>query len=101
MLDQQIGDAFHRQRTDLTDVGGVVQHTGSDGFIELKRLIDELERGNQHIVKGSRFPPADQVALNDAASALTTKPALPGCSALLTASAHQINRRPQLKQRIV
>jgi hypothetical protein len=56
MLDQKIGHAFDRKRTDLADVGGVVQHTGSDGLLELKRLIDKLERGNQHKLRlaGSR-----------------------------------------------
>ena len=55
VLDQQVGDALDGERAYLADVGGVVKHTGSDDFVELKGLIDELERGNQHIVKGSRF----------------------------------------------
>ena len=55
MLDQKIGHALHRKRTHLANVGGIVQHTGSDRFIEFKRLINELDRGNQHKVKVSRF----------------------------------------------
>lgn len=55
MLDQKIGHAFDRQRTHLPNVGGIVQHTGSNRLIELKRLINELEGGNQHKVKVSRF----------------------------------------------
>lgn len=55
VFDQQIGDAIDRQRSHLPDVGGIVQYTGSNDFIELKRLINELERGNQHTIKGSRF----------------------------------------------
>ncbi len=55
MLDQKIGHALHRKRTHLSDVGGIVQHTGSNRLIELKRLINELDWGNQHKVKVSRF----------------------------------------------
>jgi hypothetical protein len=57
MLDQKIGNAFDRKRAHLPDVGGIVEHAGSNGLIELKRLIDELEGSNQHILKGSRFAP--------------------------------------------
>jgi hypothetical protein len=55
VFDQKVGDAIDRERTDLTDVGGVVEHTGGDDFVELKRLIDELEGGDQHTLKVSRF----------------------------------------------
>ncbi len=55
MLDQKIGHALHWKRTNLPDVGGIVQHTGSNRLIELKRLINELDRGNQHKIKVSRF----------------------------------------------
>jgi hypothetical protein len=55
VLDQQIGHAIDRQRSYLPDIGGIVQHTGSNDLIELKRFIDELERGNQHNIKVSRF----------------------------------------------
>src|SRR5207302_2291695 len=55
MLDQKIGYALDRKRTDLADVGGVFQHTGSNRLLELKGLIDELQRGNQYSVKVSRF----------------------------------------------
>ena len=57
MLDQKIGHALHRKGTHLPDVGGIVQHTRSNRLIELKRLIDKLDRSNQHKVKGSRFAP--------------------------------------------
>ena len=40
MFDQKIGHAFHRKRTHLPDVGGIIQHTGSNRHIKLKRLID-------------------------------------------------------------
>ena len=50
-------DAIDGKRADLTDVGGVVEHSGSDDFGELKGLIDELKGGNQHIIKVSRFTP--------------------------------------------
>ena len=55
VLDQKIGLAFDRKRTYLSDIGGVVQDTGGNGLIELKGLVDKLDRSNQHIVKGSRF----------------------------------------------
>lgn len=55
VLDQEIGRAFYRKRTDLADIGGKVQGTGRYGLIELKGLVDKLDRGNQHIVKRSRF----------------------------------------------
>ena len=55
MLDQKIGHTLHRHRTHLPDIGGIVEHTGSNRLIELKRLIGKLERGNQHGVKVSRF----------------------------------------------
>jgi hypothetical protein len=55
MLDQKIGYSLHRKRTNLTDVGSILQNTGSNRFIELQRLINELDRGNQHKVKVSRF----------------------------------------------
>ena len=42
MLDQQICDAVHRQWTDLSDIGRIVQLTSSNDFIELKRLIYEF-----------------------------------------------------------
>jgi hypothetical protein len=46
VLDEEVGLAFDGERANLVDVGGVVQGTGGDGLVELKRLIDELERGN-------------------------------------------------------
>ncbi len=52
---EEVGDAFDGQGADLADVGGVVEHAGSDGFVELKGLVDELEGGDQHTIKGSRF----------------------------------------------
>jgi hypothetical protein len=55
VLDQQIGHAIDRQRSYLPDIGGIVQHTGGNDLIELKGFIDELERGNQHNIKVSRF----------------------------------------------
>jgi hypothetical protein len=55
VLDQEIGHAFDGKRADLADIGGIVEDTGGKGFVKLKGLIDELDRGNQHIVKGSRF----------------------------------------------
>ena len=55
MLDQKIGHTLHWKRTHLPNVGRIVQHTGSDRFIELKRLINKLNRGNQHDVNVSRF----------------------------------------------
>jgi hypothetical protein len=55
MLDQKVGNAFDRKRTYLPDIGSVIEHAGSEYLIELKRLIDELEGSNQHIIKGSRF----------------------------------------------
>jgi uncharacterized tellurite resistance protein B-like protein len=55
MLDQKIGNTFHRERTHLPDIRSIVQHSGSNRLIELKRLIDKLERGNQHTIKVSRF----------------------------------------------
>ena len=57
MLNQKIGHALHRKRAYLPDVRGIVQHTGSNRLIELKRLINELDRSNQHDVKVSRFAP--------------------------------------------
>ena len=57
VLDQQIGHTIDRQRPNLTNVRSVVQHTGSNHFIKLKRFINELERGNQHNIKVSRFSP--------------------------------------------
>ncbi len=56
MLDQQIGDAVDRQRTYLPDIRGIVQRTRSNDLIELKRLINELDRSNQHRINVSRFP---------------------------------------------
>jgi hypothetical protein len=55
VLDEEVGLAFDGQGAYLVDVGGIVQGTGGDGFIELERLIDELERGNKHVFKGSRL----------------------------------------------
>jgi hypothetical protein len=55
MFDQKIGHPLHRKRTNLPDIGSIVQNTGSNRLIELKRLINELDRGNQHKVKVSRF----------------------------------------------
>jgi hypothetical protein len=55
VLDEEVGLAFDGERANLVDVGGVVQGTGGDGLVELKRLIDELERGDQHVFKGSRL----------------------------------------------
>src|SRR5271168_2737323 len=92
MLDQQIGDTFDRKRTYLPDVGGVVEHAGSNGLIELKRLIDELERGYQHIVKGSRFAPQIKYP--------PTQPLLQFGSGAPSTSAHQIDRGPYLEQGI-
>jgi hypothetical protein len=55
VLDQQIGDAVDGEWTYLTDVGGIIERTGSNNLVELKWFVDELERGNQHAIKGSRF----------------------------------------------
>jgi hypothetical protein len=55
VLDQQIGHAINRQRSYLPNIGGIVQYTGGNDLIELKGLIDELEGGNQHDIKVSRF----------------------------------------------
>jgi hypothetical protein len=55
VFDQEVGDAIDREWAYLADVGSVVEDAGSDDFVELKGLVDELERGNQHRVKGSRF----------------------------------------------
>ena len=55
MLDQKIGYALDGKGADLANVGGIVQHTGSNGLLELEGLVDKLERGNQHEVKVSRF----------------------------------------------
>ena len=46
MLNQKIGHAFHRKRTHLTDISSIVQYTGGNRLIELKQLINELDRGN-------------------------------------------------------
>lgn len=51
VLDEEVGQPFDGERAYLVDVGGVVQGTGGDGFIELERLINELERGNQHVLR--------------------------------------------------
>ena len=48
MLDQKIGHAVHRKRTHLPDIGSIVQHTRSNRLIELKRLINKLDRSNKH-----------------------------------------------------
>ena len=55
MLDQKISHAFHRKRTNLPDIGSIVQHARSDRLVELKRLINKLDRSNKHKVKVSRF----------------------------------------------
>jgi hypothetical protein len=55
VFNEQVGDTFDWKRTYLPNVRGIVEHAGSNGLIELKRLIDELERGYKHILKGSRF----------------------------------------------
>jgi hypothetical protein len=55
VLNQEIGDAIDGEGTHLTDVGGIIERTGSNDLAELKRLVDELEWGNQHGIKGSRF----------------------------------------------
>jgi hypothetical protein len=60
MFDQKIGYTLHRKWTNLPDVGSIFQNTGSNRLIELKRLINELDRGNQHKVKVSRFAPQNK-----------------------------------------
>lgn len=40
VFDDEVGLAFDGERTYLMDVGGVVQDAGSDGFVELKGLVD-------------------------------------------------------------
>jgi hypothetical protein len=55
VFDQEIGDAVDGEGAYLADVGGVVEYTGSNDLVELKRLVDELEGGNEHDIKVSRF----------------------------------------------
>jgi len=57
VLNKQVGDSVDWQWPYLSNIRGIVQHTGINDFAELKRLIDELEWGDQHIVKGSRLGP--------------------------------------------
>ena len=49
VLDNQIRDSVYRQGTRLADVVRVIQLPASD-LIESQRLIDELQRGNQHSI---------------------------------------------------
>jgi hypothetical protein len=44
----QVGLALYGQLRDLADVGAVVQHTGSYGFVDRERLIEELNGRNKH-----------------------------------------------------
>ena len=55
MLNQQIGDAVDRQRAHLPNISRIVQRTRSNDLIELKGLVNELERSNQHNINVSRF----------------------------------------------
>jgi hypothetical protein len=55
VLDKKVCLTFHGKRAHLLDVGSVIEGTGSDGLLKFEGLIYELERGNQHIIKGSRL----------------------------------------------
>jgi len=46
MLDQQIRNTIHWQRTHLPNISSIVQLPCRNHFIEFKRFIYELERGN-------------------------------------------------------
>jgi hypothetical protein len=48
MFDEQVGAALDGEGTNLADVDGVVDHPGSDGLVDDKRLFFEIERGYQH-----------------------------------------------------
>jgi len=51
VLDEEIGAANHGKRANLRDIGGVVQRSGRDRFVEEERLVFELEGGDEHMVK--------------------------------------------------
>jgi len=52
VFDDEVGAAGDRKRSNLGDVGGVVEHAGGDGFREEERFLFELERGDKHVFKG-------------------------------------------------
>ena len=56
MLHQQIRHTIYWQRTYLPYIGSIIQHTGSKNLIELQRLINELNRGNQHFLRLAGSP---------------------------------------------
>jgi hypothetical protein len=46
MFDDEVGLAFDGHRAKLTDVGGVVEGSGGDGFVDLEGFVYELDRGD-------------------------------------------------------
>jgi hypothetical protein len=46
VLDDEVGFAFDGHGAKLADVGGVVEDSGSDGFVDLERLVYELDWGD-------------------------------------------------------
>jgi hypothetical protein len=48
MLNQEVGLALDGQRAQLVEIDCEFQDAGSDGFVELKRLVSKLDRSNEH-----------------------------------------------------
>ncbi len=46
MFDDEVGLAFDGQRAKLADVGGVVEGSGGDGFVDLEGFVYELDWGD-------------------------------------------------------
>src|SRR5579871_820269 len=46
VFNDEVGLAFHGHRAELADVGGVVEDSGGDGFLDLERFVYELDWGD-------------------------------------------------------
>jgi hypothetical protein len=46
VFDDEVGFAFDRHEAKLADVRGIVEGSGSDGFVDLERLVYELDWGD-------------------------------------------------------
>ena len=46
VFDDQFGSTFYGEGAGLAEVGGVVECSGGDGFVEFEGFVYELERGD-------------------------------------------------------